>query len=166
MKHVYKFKVVEHVEQFVEIEADDFEIAELLAYETDMGKNPDNYELTATLVEEWDEGDAFLPVEINGWKRYSNDGGYIYWKDYPDHRTVIGTVWLDTVEGDEGYNKEHDCYCVALANDGNIKNGIPEHEWDTLEESIECWNDYSQAITDTVRWEAVKEWLLNYMEEN
>ena len=102
------------------------------------------------------------PMEINGWNLYTDNDGLIYWKDYGDCCTVIGTVWLDIVEGDEGYNKEHDCYCVSCVNDGYI-NSV---NYEGIESSIDCWDCYGRSISDVMRWEEIKKWMFEFMKSH
>lgn len=97
------------------------------------------------------------PMEVNGW-HYSLDADSMsYWKDFEgkrefDRTEAVALCWLDTVEGDEGYNSEGDCYVLIGAEGRNEEEAL-----NNLYDTTVCWGEVMR------RAEAEKE-LIKYME--
>lgn len=103
-------------------------------------------------------------MEINGWNRNLSVDNLIYTKESESTNSkrgkcveVIGLVWLDTVEGEEGWNPEGDCWFVAFARDSNA---------DGIDDAIDCWDCYCQGISDVMRCKEAEKWLVEYMENH
>lgn len=138
MKNMYKFVVVETVKRWVEIEAETQEEAEEMALDVDMEKNPDFYEREAVCLEtvSLDTVDG-CPKYVNGWNLECAEN-MTYWKNEKDFFVAVCLYWLDTVEGDEGYNPEQDSWVILKA------------YGDTLEEAIESLDFMPMTISDVM----------------
>ena len=55
------------------------------------------------------------PMEINDWKSTLDNYGMTYWKEWDTHYDAICLMWIDTVEGDKGYNPQADAWAGIIA---------------------------------------------------
>lgn len=94
------------------------------------------------------------PMEVNGWHWNLDADSMSYWKDFGNgHSEAVALCWLDTVEGDEGYNPDGDCYVLIGAEGHNEEEALNNLYYNTTV----CWGDVMR------RAEAEKE-LIKYME--
>ena len=138
MKSIYKFVVTETVKKYVEVEAETQEEAEEIAANEDMDKNYDSYDREVTLL-----GATSLET-INGYPKYINGWNLeypenmTYWQKCDNFFVAVSLYWLDTVEGDEGYNPEGDSWVILKA------------YGDTLEEALEGLDIMPFPISDVM----------------
>ena len=93
------------------------------------------------------------PMEVNGWHYNLDVDSMSYWKDFNDgHSEAVALCWLDTVEGDEGYNSEGDCYVLIGAEGCNDEEAL-----NNLYDTTVCWGD-------VIRREKAEKELIEYME--
>ena len=93
------------------------------------------------------------PMEVNGWNYSLDTDSMSYWKDFDDgHSEAVALCWLDSVEGDDGYNPEGDCYCLIWAENTDYESAL-----DSLYYS-------NGTIGDVMRREEAEKELLKYME--
>ena len=93
------------------------------------------------------------PMEVNGWHWSLDADSMSYGKDFDDgHSEAVALCWLDTVEGDEGYNPEGDCYCLIWAENTDYESAL-----DSLYYS-------NGTIGDVMRREEAEKYLIKYME--
>ena len=65
------------------------------------------------------------PMEVNGWHWSLDADSMSYWKDFDDgHSEAVALCWLDTVEGEEGYNPKGDCYCLIWAENTDYESAL------------------------------------------
>ena len=138
MKSIYKFFVTETVKKYVEVEAETQEEAEEIAANEDMDKNFDSYDREVTLLGAISlETVNGYPKNINGWNLEYTEN-MTYWKKGNNSYRAVSLYWLDTVEGDEGYNSEHDSWVIL------------EAYGDTLEEALEALDIMPFPISDVM----------------
>ena len=138
MKSIYKFVVTETVKKYVEVEAETQEEAEEIAANEDMDKNYDSYDREVTLLGATSlESINGYPKYINGWNLEYADN-MTYWKKADNYFRAVCLMWLDTVEGDEGYNPEHDSWVII------------EAYGDTIEEAFEALDIMPWSISDVM----------------
>ena len=70
---------------------------------------------------------------------------------------IVGLVWMDTLEGDEGYNPDGDCWCVACWTDPHIKDDRQ------LSTALKRWDESCRDISGIMKRKEAEEWLVNYM---
>lgn len=122
MKSIYRFCVEETVKKYVEVEAESQEEAEQIALESDLDKNFDYYDRTATL--ETVQPSVWYPMYINGWNLADSEN-MTYWKDFGEnHSEAVALCWIDIVEGEFGYNPEGDCYCLIWAENTDYESAL------------------------------------------
>jgi len=138
MKSIYKFVVTETVKKYVEVEAESQEEAEEIAANEDMDKNFDSYDREVTLLGATSlETVNGYPKHINGWNLEYPEN-MTYWKKGKNSFRAVSLYWLDTVDGDEGYNPEHDSWVILDA------------YGDTLEETLEALDIMPFPISDVM----------------
>lgn len=97
-------------------------------------------------------------MEINGWNFSGDNEAMSYWKDFGEKRNfrteAVALCWLDTVEGDQGYNPEGDCYCCIWSEGFDAQNAL-----DGLYNSNACFGD-------VMRREEAEKFLIEYMKRN
>ena len=93
------------------------------------------------------------PMEINGWHYDLDADSMGYWKQKDGKYEAICLMWMDTVEGDEGYNEE-----------GDVWIGISADDKDSLDDAMEMLNIMPFNITEVGRREEAEKWLVEYME--
>ena len=155
MKKLYKYMVKEVVTKYVEVEAENEDEAYQMALEEDMMKNYDDYSLEAKLMEV-EYISPNYPQRLNSWEWTLDADSLTYWKRLDTGYTeVIGLVWLDTVEGDEGYNPDGDCWCVCcwIGDPGD-------------EDVVQGWSETCRDISNVMRRKDAEAWLFDYMEMN
>ena len=138
MKSIYRFCVVETVKKYVEFEADNLDEANEIALMVSVDKNPDSCEREANLlgVESLETINNY-PKYINGWNlEYAEN--MTYCKKGNNSYKAVSLYWLDTVEGDEGYNPEHDSWVIL------------EAYGDTVDEALEALDIMPFPISDVM----------------
>lgn len=93
------------------------------------------------------------PMEINGWLYSLDADSMTYWKQTDGKFEAICMIWLDTVEGDEGYRP-----------DGDVWVGISADDKDFLDDALEMLNIMPFNITEVGRRVEVEKWMIEYME--
>lgn len=146
MKKIYKFHLIEQVEKYVEVEAENAEEAEMLASNTDMRIEPDYYELEVRQIEERFI-DNELPLIVNGW-HLEYPENLTYWKQFKDggFKAVCIYKLEDTIEDEDRW--------VTNCGYG-----------DTSEEAIEQLGIMPWCFSDVMTKSDVMEALLNYMRD-
>ena len=98
------------------------------------------------------------PMEVNGWNYSLDADSMSYWKDFGENRRfrteAVALCWLDTVEGDDGYNPEGDCYCCIWA------------EGCDAQEALDGLYDSNACFGDVMRREEAEKHLIEYMMRN
>lgn len=91
------------------------------------------------------------PMEVNGWHYSLDADSMFYWKDFDDgHSEAVGLCWLDTVEGDEGYNSDGDCYVLIGAEGRNDEEAL-----NNLFDTTVYWGDVmrrEEAEMDLIKY--------------
>ena len=97
-------------------------------------------------------------MEVNGWHWSLDADSMSYWKDFDEKKNfrteAVALCWLDTVEGDEGYNPEHDCYVCIWA------------EGCTADEALTNLYDSNVCCGDVMRRAEAEKYLIEYMMKN
>lgn len=93
------------------------------------------------------------PMEVNGWHWSLDADSMSYWKVFgSDHEEAVALCWLDTVQGDDGYNPEGDRYCLIWA------------ENSSYESALDCLYYSNMAFGDVMRRAEAEKELIKYME--
>ena len=110
-----------------------------------------------------------FPMEVNGWHFDLDVDGMTYWKKEDEVISVVGLCWMDCVEGDEGYNPEHDCWLPVLWRGDDywkVDDEIVDPDDDIGKAMLKWYEECWQLGSSIMRREEAERWLLNYMKEH
>lgn len=95
------------------------------------------------------------PMEVNGWIYTLDTDNMSYYKLFLDgHTEALALCWLDTVEGEDGYNPEGDCYVCIWAENTDYESAL-----DSLEYS-------NMTFGNVMRRTEAEKYLIDYMNKH
>ena len=97
-----------------------------------------------------------MPETVNGWHFYGDVESMLYYRETPDGYLLVDKIWLDTVPGDDGYDRGAE-YVVCAG----------EYGYDNLDEAIDDFKDIGHTdgdcVSDLLTNEEADAFILDYL---